>query len=224
MIQESKIFNVFYSRKGKKLVFYTKNLTPGRKFFNEDLEKYERNEYREFDPTRSKLLAAIANECKDVFLRNGTVVLYLGASHGYTPSFMSDIVGPEGFIFALDFAPRVVRDLVGICEARTNMLPILGDALFPESYSHLVSQVDVVYQDIAQRSQAEIFMSNCDMYLKKSGFGILMVKSRSVDVTKKPEIIYKGIREKLEKKYIIVDSRKLDPHEKDHCMFIIKKK
>ena len=45
-------------------------------------------------------------------------ILYLGASHGYTPSFVSDIVGNNGLVFCLDFAPRVVRDLYMICEER----------------------------------------------------------------------------------------------------------
>jgi len=78
--------------------------------------------------------------------------------------------------------------------------------------------------DIAQKNQAEIFLKNCKMFLKKGGFGLLALKARSVDVTRNPKIIFKEIREKLEKQMIIVDYRELDPYEKDHAFFVVKKK
>jgi fibrillarin-like pre-rRNA processing protein len=61
------------------------------------------------------------------------------------------------------------------------------------------------------------------MYLKSGGFGLLAVKSRSVDITKRPKEVYSQVREELEKKVTIVDYRVLDPFEKDHAMFVVKK-
>jgi fibrillarin-like pre-rRNA processing protein len=84
--------------------------------------------------------------------------------------------------------------------------------------------VDVVFQDIAQRDQAEIFLENIKLCLKKGGFGLLAVKSRSIDFRKKPKVIFEEIARKLEKEVIIVDKRSLEPFQKDHYFFVIKKK
>ena len=180
-------------------------------------------EYREFDPKRSKLAATIMKGCTNAGIRKGDVVLYLGASHGYTCSFVSDMVGKEGFIFGLDFAPRVMRDLVFIAEDRKNIAPLLGDANHPETYADKVSQVDVVYQDIAQKNQADIFIRNCRMFLKKGGYGLLAIKARSIDIKKPSKVIFQEVRHLVEKEFTVIDYRFLDPFEKDHCMIIVKK-
>ncbi len=219
-------FPNIYSRKDSRgrIKIYTPSLTPGTKYFDEEIVRLGGDEYRHFDEKRSKLAASIVKEASQIGIKEGDNVLYLGASHGYTSSFVSDMVGEKGFIFALDFAPRVVRDLVFVCEKRRNMTPIMGDANQPNTYKHRLTKVDIVYQDVAQRNQAEIFLKNCDMFLKSGGFGLLAVKSRSIDITKKPKEIYIEIRQLLEKKITVVDYRILDPFEKDHCMFVCKKK
>ena len=204
---------------------YTKNLTPGKSFFSELLVKEGGSEYRAWDVSRSKLAAAIKKGISQIGLKEGDVVLYLGASHGFTPSFVSDMVGKNGFVFCIDVAPRVVRDLVFVCEARENMAPILADANHPEEYKELVAkEADVVYQDISQKNQVQIFLKNCDAYLKKGGFGLLAVKARSIDVTRRPGEIFKQVRAELEKHITIVDYKELDPFERDHAFFVCKKK
>ncbi len=220
----SGIFDVYEEQKGKRRLLYTKSFAPGFNVYGEKVVRSKGDEYREWDPRRSKLAAAIMNGCPNIFIRKGNVVLYLGASTGTTVSHVSDIVGGEGFIFALDFAPRVVRELVFVCEKRDNIAPLLEDAHHPEEYRDKVADVDIVYQDIAQKDQVEIFLKNADMFLKKGGYGLLCVKSRSIDVTRKPKDIFAEVRTKLEKGIIIVDSRDLGPYEKDHMMFLCKKK
>lgn len=202
---------------------FTRNLTPGKTFFEESVFRKGKMEFREFDARRSKLGAAILKGVSQIGLKDQDVVLYLGASHGYTPSFVSDMVGKAGFIFAIDFAPRVVRDLVLLCNKRENMCPMLGDCNHPEEYEHCVSEVDVIYQDIAQKNQVEILQKNL-RFLKNSGFALLAVKARSIDVAKKPKEIFKQVRLDLEKFISIVDYRELDPFEKDHAFFVCKKK
>jgi fibrillarin-like pre-rRNA processing protein len=145
-------------------------------------------------------------------------------SSGTTASHVSDIIGNEGFIIALDFSPRTTRDLLFLSRTRKNMAPLLADAFKVESYSHLVPKVDVVFQDIAQRNQVDIFVRNVDSFLVSGGFGLIAIKARSIDVTKKPKDIFKRVRSELEKKYSIVDYRELDPYEKDHALFMIKKR
>ncbi|HHE04708.1 MAG TPA: fibrillarin-like rRNA/tRNA 2'-O-methyltransferase [candidate division WOR-3 bacterium] len=217
-------FPLYFDKKGKRTDFYTLNLTPGEKFFDEQIKREKGKEYRHFDPGRSKLAAALLKNVSQIGLKEGDNVLYLGASHGYTPSFISDIVGKKGFVFAVDFAPRVVRDLVFVCEKRVNMAPIMADANHTFEIGPRIFNVDFVYQDVAQRNQAEIFLKNCKKFLKKEGFGILAVKSRSIDMAAKPKTIYDQVRKKLEQEVTIVDYRVLDPFEKDHCVFVIKKR
>ncbi|MBN1503030.1 fibrillarin-like rRNA/tRNA 2'-O-methyltransferase [Candidatus Woesearchaeota archaeon] len=223
-MQKTRFDGIYYIEKGKNKLLCTENLTPEKRFFEEDLIRDKGNEYRVWDPRRSKLAAGIKKGLSQIGLKPGFFVLYLGASHGYTPSFVSDIVGKEGFVFALDFAPRVVRDLVFLCEKRKNIAPILADANQPEKYMHQITEVDFIYQDIAQKNQSQIFLRNCELFLKKDAFAILCVKARSVDVTKKPSVIYQQVRRELEKVITIVDYKILDPFEKDHCIFVCKKK
>ena len=222
-IREHKFQGVYEMRLGKRSFFYTKNLVPGISVYGERLVK-QGVEYREWDVTRSKLGAALAKKISQFGIYPDDVVLYLGASTGTTVSHVSDIVGKNGKVFAVDIAPRSTRDLVFFSEKRKNIIPILASANHPELYKHLVVGVDMVFQDIAQRNQTGIFLKNCKAFLKKGGFGVFAVKARSIDVTKKPKQIFKRVRDELEKEIIIVDYRELDPYEKDHCIFICKNK
>jgi fibrillarin-like pre-rRNA processing protein len=214
--------NVYLRKEGKKIRFYSKNLIPGISQFEEKLVREGGIEYREWEPKRSKLAAAIMNKISQIGIKEGNVVLYLGASHGYTASFVSDMIGKNGFIFAIDFAPVVVRDLVFVCEQRKNMTPILADCNHPEEYADKIVKVDIVYQDVAQKNQVEIFLKNMQ-FAKPDGFGLLALKARSIDVTKKPREVFREVRAKLEKEVKIVDYRELEPFEKDHAFFVVKK-
>ncbi|MBW3010795.1 fibrillarin-like rRNA/tRNA 2'-O-methyltransferase [Candidatus Woesearchaeota archaeon] len=209
----------FVKRKRK---LWTLNSVPGKKTTFDRTEKFEGQEYREWDPRRSKYAAAIVQRLKNEALKQDSTVLYLGASHGYTVSFFSDICS-KGILYALDFAPRVMRDLVYVCIDRKNIIPILGDASKPEMYFHKCGSCDIVYMDIAQKDQAKIFLDNVQLFLRKGGIGFLALKAKSVDVTAKPEKIYKQVEDKLRNEVRILEKIKLDPFQKDHCMFVIQK-
>ena len=211
---------VFYDGKS----YYTKNMVPGMQVYDERLVVQDKDEYREWSLVKSKLAASLAKGISQIGMKPGHVVLYLGAASGTTPSHVSDLLGKGGIVFALDFAPRVVRDLALLSDRRSNMVPIMADAHLPQEYAHLVPAVDVIYQDIAQRDQAEIFLKNCKIFLKHDGFALLAVKAKSVDISKRSKQIFREVREMIEKELTIVDYRELDPYEKDHCMFVCKKK
>ncbi len=231
-IMPHRLTGAYEGREGKRSFLLTKSLVASpQPFTDQRIVRQGEETYREWDPRRSKLAAAIVKGLQQMGLQQGSTVLYLGASHGLTPSHISDIIGESGFIIALDVAPRVVRDLVFLCDERQNMAPLLADAKRPETYAERVvgTSVDVVYQDIAQKEQVEIFVKNCDAFLKKGGFGLLAVKARSIDVTKRPLDIFKGIKRQFEsvelaQRYVIVDYRELDPFEKDHALFVVKKR
>lgn len=224
-MQNHRQFKGVFVKPGKRgMTLYTKNFAPGKQVYKEKLVKEKGSEYREWDTHRSKLAAAIVKGISQMGIKPDSTVLYLGCASGTTSSHVSDIVGKEGFVWCLDFAPRTMRDMILVSEQRPNMTTIMEDASHPERYANQVLAVDVIFQDVAQKNQADIFLKNCDMFLKKGGFGILCVKSRSIDISKKPKEIYKTIREQIEKKLMIVDYRELDPLEKDHCVFVCKRK
>jgi len=202
----------------------TKNLVPGKKVYDEFIEYVQGVEYRVWNPKKSKLGAAIVKGLDNFHMDEGSVVLYLGASSGTTCSHVSDIVGKTGFVFALDFAPRVVRDLVYVCESRKNMAPLLADASNPESYQGFVTEADVIFQDIAQKNQSEIFLKNINYFLKKDGFAMLAVKARCIDVSKRPAVVFETVRKELEKEVRVLKQISLEPFERDHCLFVVQKK
>jgi fibrillarin-like pre-rRNA processing protein len=218
-LKSHKIFEIYQDRKR----LYTKSILPGIRHFEERIFRENNEEYREFDPTRSKLAATIMQGCTNAGIRKGDVILYLGVSHGYTSSYISDMVGKEGLIFGIDPAPRVIRDLVFLAEKRKNIVPILADANHPEQYQERICAADIVYQDISQKNQAEIFIKNCQLFLKEGGYGLLAVKARSVNIKLKSKQIFIEARQMIEKHFTVIDYRILDPYEKDHCMIIIKK-
>ncbi len=195
----------------------TRNLTPGVAILGEKLVKHGKDEFRLWSPYRSKLSAAILKGLERLPIGEGSLVLYLGAASGTTASYISDIVGERGAVFCVEFAPRPMKELLRVCELRQNMVPLLADARRPESYAHLVTEVDFLYQDVAQPNQGEIFCSNARAYLREGGSGLLMVKSRSVDVSRKPEEVFREEVDLLSRRGLRVEQTVLlQPFDKDH--------
>ncbi|ACS89858.1 MULTISPECIES: fibrillarin-like rRNA/tRNA 2'-O-methyltransferase [Thermococcus] len=201
----------------------TKNLVPGQKVYGERIVKWKGEEYRIWNPNRSKLAAAILNDLKNFPIKPGTTVLYLGIASGTTASHVSDIIGWEGKIFGIEFSPRVLRELVPLVEERRNIVPILGDATKPEEYRALVTKVDVIFEDVAQPTQAKILIDNAKAYLKSGGYGMISIKSRSIDVTKEPEEVFREVEKELSEYFEVVERISLEPYEKDHALIVVRK-
>ena len=150
-------------------------------------------------------------------------ILYLGVSTGTTISHISDMVGSQGMIFGVEHSSRVARDFLDrVAVYRKNIVPIIQDARQPDQYFSVFSKVDVVYVDIAQPDQTKIAIDNCKMYLKKRGFLFLVVKTRSIDVTKDPKRIINEEMKKLENDFEIIQRIDLSPFDKDHAMIVAK--
>ena len=200
----------------------TKNLNPGTSVYGEELIQ-EDVEYRIWNPRRSKLSAALLNGLKNLEIEDTSKVLYLGASTGTTVSHISDIA-IDGRIYAVEFSPTTAKKLVQLSRQRLNISPILGDATKPKGYLNLVENVDLVYCDVAQPTQSELFMRNMNLFLKDDGVGLLMIKARSIDVVQKPKKIFKEQEKKLiAKGFKIIEKVKLEPYEKDHIALLVEK-
>ncbi len=207
----------------------TQNLAPGRRVYGEELLNIGGKEYRNWDLHRSKLGGAIYKGLRELDIRPGASVLYLGAASGTTPSHVSDIVGEEGLVFCVEMSARTVRDLLKVCEQRPNMLPLLGDARFPQNYADVVEEeaggkVDVLYQDVADPEQARILEVNAEKFLNKGGSALLCLKARSIDATANPEKIFAETKKKLEKSFELIQQIDLAPFDKDHLFLSLRKK
>ena len=219
-IKPSSKFEYVFLLNGK---LATINLVPSEKVYGEELINVGKIEYRVWDFWRSKPSAAIKNGLKELPIKKGMSILYLGAASGTTISHFSDIVGREGIIYGVDISERVLRELVPHAEKRGNIIPILADARKPEEYeSKIFEKVDVVYEDVASDDQIPILIRNCQEFLKLGGYAMIAIKSQSIDVTKPPKEIYKKCLEELEKRFKILDKVELDPYEKAH-MFVVMK-
>ena len=211
--------NIFY----KDGEIATKNLTPGIKVYDEKLIQEADDEYRIWNPRRSKLSAALLNGLEGLDLKNDSKVLYLGASTGTTVSHISDICD-EGLIYAVEFSPVSMKKLVRLSQRRNNIAPILADATKPKYYLNKVEKTDLVYCDVAQEKQSELFMDNMNLFLKEDGLGLITIKARSIDVIQKPKKIFKDEAKKIkENGYSILEKIKLEPYEKDHIAFLVEK-
>ena len=61
----------------------------------------EKIEYRVWNPFRSKIAASVIGGIAETGIYPGAKVLYLGGASGTTVSHVSDIIGPEGVVYAV---------------------------------------------------------------------------------------------------------------------------
>ena len=174
---------------------------------------------RIWEPYRSKL-AALYHVGNGVELGPAQQVLYLGAANGTTVSHVADYTEA---VYAVEFAPRPMQDLIEVARRRRNVIPIMADATRPETYAPLVEAVDLVYQDVAQPDQAAIAIRNC-VFLKPGGYLILMLKTRSVDVRKDPVTVFDETIRVLEAAgFTVQESVWLAPYHQDHAAIVCTK-
>ncbi|CDJ64807.1 fibrillarin, putative [Eimeria necatrix] len=154
-------------------------------------------------------------------IKPGSKVLYLGAANGTTVSHVSDIVGPSGVVFAVEFSARAGRDLTDLAKKRNNIIPILEDARQPLKYRMLVDSVDVLFADVAQPDQARILALNASLFLKDSGWFLISIKASCVDSTARPEAVFAAEVDKLRKeKCKPKEQLTLEPYHRDHAVVI----
>merc|ERR1712025_855307 len=135
---------------------------------------------------------------ENIWMKPGSKVLYLGAASGTTVSHCSDIVGPEGVVYAVEFSPRSGRDLINVAKKRTNVVPIVEDARYPLKYRMLIGMVDVIFADVAQPDQARIVNINAQYFLKNGGHFVISIKANCIDSTVAAEAVFASEIKKLQ--------------------------
>ncbi|KAL0810636.1 hypothetical protein ABMA28_010745 [Loxostege sticticalis] len=215
---------VFIAR-GKEDALVTKNLVPGSEVYGEKRISVETDgekvEYRVWNPFRSKLAAAIMGGVDAIHMPPGSRVLYLGAASGTTVSHVSDVVGPEGLVYAVEFSHRSGRDLINVAKKRTNIIPIIEDARHPLKYRMLVGMVDTIFADVAQPDQARIVSLNAQHFLKNGGHFVISIKASCIDSTAQPEAVFAAEVKKLQAdKLKPQEQLTLEPYERDHAVVV----
>jgi rRNA 2'-O-methyltransferase fibrillarin len=176
-------------------------------------------EYRVWNPFRSKLAAAILGGVENIYMKPGSKVLYLGAASGTTCSHVSDIIGPEGILYAVEFSHRSGRDLINVAKKRTNIIPIIEDARHPHKYRMLIPMVDVLFADVAQPDQARILGLNASFFLKNTGNFVISIKANCIDSTANAEAVFASEVNKLRtEKFKPIEQITLEPYERDHAV------
>jgi len=215
---------VFVS-KGKDDSLVTRNLCPGESVYGEKrlsaeaVEGEEKVEYRVWNPFRSKLGAGIVGGIGAMPIKPGSKVLYLGGASGTTVSHVSDMIGAEGVVYAVEFSHRSGRDLTNMAKRRPNVVPIVEDARQPQRYRMLIGMVDVIFSDVAQPDQARIVTLNAGYFLKNGGWVVISIKANCVDSTAAPEAVFAMEIDKLRKDGCKPKEQlTLEPYHRDHAL------
>jgi rRNA 2'-O-methyltransferase fibrillarin len=226
VIQKHRHPGIFIA-KGKEDSLVTLNSVPGESVYGEkrisvdNPETGEKKEYRVWNPFRSKLAAAIIGGIENTWIQAGSKVLYLGAASGTTVSHVSDMVGPTGNVYAVEFSHRSGRDLLNVAKKRPNIVPIIEDARHPHKYRMLVPMVDTIFADVAQPDQARIVSINAQHYLKNGGHFIISIKANCIDSTAAPDLVFAMEVKKLQADgFKPAEQITLEPYERDHAVVV----
>jgi rRNA 2'-O-methyltransferase fibrillarin len=211
--------------KGKDDALATLNMCAGVSVYGEKRVTTEtpegKKEYRIWNPFRSKIAAAIIGGVENIWIKPGNKVLYLGAASGTTVSHVSDVVGPTGMVYAVEFSQRSGRDLINVAKSRPNIVPIIEDARYPLKYRMLVGMVDCIFADVAQPDQARIIAINAHHFLANNGHFVISIKANCIDSVAAPEAVFeKEVRKLQEENFKPVEQITLEPYERDHAVVI----
>jgi fibrillarin-like pre-rRNA processing protein len=177
-------------------------------------------DWRVWDAGRSKL-GAMLEAGMDTGLAGGETVLYLGAASGTTASHVADFAGP---MYAVEFAARPARDLVGVAADRDRLFPLLKDARNPGSYAHIVeADCEAIVQDVATRGQADVALAN-RQFLADDGRLLVAIKARSEDVTAEPDDVFDDVLATLREGYEVLETARLEPYHDDHLGVVARRR
>lgn len=225
VIKPHPLFAGVFIGRGKEDVLLTKNMIQGTSVYGEKRISVslpdKKIEYRLWNCYRSKLAAGIACGLDNIYIKPGSVVLYLGAANGTTLSHVSEIVGPDTLVYAVEFSQRSGRDLVNLAMKRNNIVPIIADARTPYKYRMLVPMVDVIFSDVSQPDQSRIVMENAQYFLKDEGGIVISIKASCVDSSVPAEKVFADEVNWLKKNdFKPVEQVTLEPYEKNHAMLV----
>ncbi len=141
-------------------------------------------------------------------------ILYLGSAEGNTISYLSEIC-LTNTITAVEISAVAMAELLVLAQVKENIIPCLNDAHFPEKYRIQANNPDIIYQDIAQNDQVDIFIRNCNYFKPKSAF--LMLKTQSI--SGKNKTIFEDTKMKLNEIFENVEIININKWAKGHSAY-----
>ena len=108
-----------------------------------------------------------------------------------------------------------MAELLELVDKKRNIIPYLGDAHFPNKYHVQANQPEIIYQDIAQNDQVDIFLRNCNYFNPKHAF--LMLKTQSIS-SKKTKIL-EYTEKKLKESFQMVETINIKKWAKGHTAY-----
>ena len=180
------------------------------------------NEYRVWNKFYSKLGASIENGINNIYMKKSSKVLYLGAGNDSysTITHISDLIGEEGKIYAVEISEIKGIKLKSIAKKRKNIVPIIKDARNPYFYRNSIkSLVDCIYISFSDTDLANIISLNAGFFLKSKGGFISIVNANKVNSNRIPSIEKFNEQIKILKQYNLYakDFVSLEPFFEGYC-------
>ena len=166
------------------------------------------------NPYHSKLSAYLIAGGENWPFKKNSKILYLGSAEGNTISYLSEIC-LTNTITAVEISAVAMAELLVLAQVKENIIPCLDDAHFPEKYRIQANNPDIIYQDIAQNDQVDIFIRNCNYFKPKSAF--LMLKTQSI--SGKNKTIFEDTKMKLNEIFENVEIININKWAKGHSAY-----
>jgi fibrillarin-like pre-rRNA processing protein len=199
---------------------WTVALADGGPVYGERILERSDAALRRFDPSRSKLSAALLKADDLPPPAPEQTWLYLGAATGTTASHLADLVGRSGRVYAVEKSVRSFVRLVALAERYPNLFPVLADARRPEEYLGLVPPVDGLYADIAQPDQVAIVRANAREFLRAGGRLYLALKTASMGRERTAEEHARDATDALRADFTVRAPVSLEPFHRRHFMVV----
>ena len=178
------------------------------------LQIKKNNKWETWNPYHSKLSAYLAAGGKNWPFKANSKILYLGSAEGNTISYLSKICKTDT-ITAVDISAVAMAELLVLAKNKKNIIPCLNDAHFPERYRIQANNPEIIYQDIAQNDQVDIFIRNFNYFKPKCAF--LMLKTQSIAGRNKE--IFKETEKKLNQIFEKVETVNINKWAKGHSAY-----
>ena len=167
-----------------------------------------------WNPYHSKLSAYLMAGGKNWPFKKNSKILYLGSAEGNTISYLSEICLTNN-ITAVEISAVAMAELLVLAKTKENIIPCLEDAHFPEKYRIQANNPEIIYQDIAQNDQVDIFIRNCNYFKPECAF--LMLKTQSI--SGKNKTIFEDTKIKLNEIFKNVEIININKWAKGHSAY-----
>ncbi|CAN1795841.1 rRNA 2'-O-methyltransferase fibrillarin 2 [Linum perenne] len=221
VVEPHKFEGIFIVKGKNNDAMCTKNLVPGEAVNEEELISVKNKdgietEYRIWDPSKSKLAAAIQCGVENIWVKPGSRVLYIGDVCETKVSHLSDLVGPDGLVYVVSSSDAVVN----MAEKRSNVIPIYDDYSAAEMYLMLVSMVDVICADLEDPLKVRGptinvggLATNALYYLRAGGHFLVFTQADSIVQTSENGVAIETLTREEKREFNILEMIKL---EQDH--------